>query len=278
MSELNEAYFNNYLQVHNLDPFDVFDEGDRRLTEKIALLKANPDIKISDFGTRRHFSMQWQNYVLERLIDECPENLVGTSNIALANSLGIKPIGTFAHELPMVYAALADARGEDLRASHNRLLNDWYDQYGQDYSIALTDTFTTDFFFEDFTKEQAQTWKGVRQDSGDPFDFGENLIQFYQDKGINPLTKIVVFSDGLNIKAIIGLQKQFENRIQTVFGWGTDLMNDLGVKPLNIVMKATHVKLPDTNQEADTVKLSDDQGKHIGPSVLLERYQNDFRS
>ncbi len=273
MSELNEAYFEGYLQAHGINPFDVYEEGDRRLSEKVAILQANPDIKIADYGTRRHFSLRWQKHVVERLVSECPENIVGTSNVALADSLGIKPIGTFAHEMPMVYAGLADARGEDIRLSHNKFLQDWFNIYGEDYSIALTDTFKTDFFFSDFTPEQFAEWRGVRQDSGDPYDFGEKLIQFYENLDIDPKTKTVVFSDGLDINTIVALQKHFGDRIKVLFGWGTSLTNDLGIKPLNVVMKATHVNDLRTGNGADTVKLSDNPGKHTGPPELVKDYE-----
>lgn len=272
MSELNEQYFENYMITHDIDPIEVYEEGNRRLDEKIAILQANPDIKIIDFGTRRHFSLRWQKHVLQRLQDECPENLVGTSNVGLAQTTGEKPIGTFAHEMPMVYAGLAQARGLDIRESHNQFLNDWHDQYGENLSIALTDTFTTDFFFEDFTDQQAQDWKGVRHDSGDPVEFGERLIKFYEDKDIDPTEKTLVFSDGLGIDTIVALNKHFKGRVNVAFGWGTTLTNDLGLKPLNIVVKATHVKTAE-GQQANTVKLSDNPGKHLGPAELVHDYQ-----
>lgn len=273
MSEVNEAYFEGYLQSEGLDPIEVYEEGDRRLSEKIAVLQQNPDIKFAEFGTRRHFSYRWQQHVLGRILEECPENVIGTSNVALAEHYGIQPIGTFAHELPMVYAALAQARGQDVRASHNTLLRDWYKRYGEDYSIALTDTFRTDFFFADFTADQANTWDGVRHDSGDPYEFGERLIEFYESKGVDPCTKSVVFSDGLDIDTIVALHNHFKGRIKASFGWGTTLTNDLGIKPLNVVMKATHVRLPETGQEAYTVKLSDAIGKHMGPEELVREYE-----
>lgn len=275
MSETNEAYFESYLLAHNLNPLDVYNEGDRRLDEKIAILRANPDIKFADFGTRRHFSLRWQEHVLERLLAECPDNMVGTSNVALAKKYGTRPIGTFAHEMPMAYAGLADAREQNVRASHNRFLRDWYNRYGYDLSTALTDTFGTDFFFSDFTSEQAATWRGVRHDSGDPYEFGERLISFYTANGVDPTTKTVVFSDGLDIGQIVNLQRHFCGRINTLFGWGTTLTNDLGIKPLNVVMKLTHVRLPDGRQ-AETVKLSDNPGKHTGPTQLVNKYQNDY--
>jgi nicotinate phosphoribosyltransferase len=274
MSEVNEAYFEGYLQAHGINPFEVYDEGDRRLSEKVATLQAHPDIKFADFGTRRHFSLRWQEHVIERLLAECPDSIVGTSNVALAHKYGIKPVGTFAHEMPMTYAGLADARGGNIRASHNRFLEDWFARYGADLSTALTDTFGTDFFFSDFTQKQAEAWRGVRHDSGDPYEFGERLIQFYESQDIDPTTKVCVFSDGLDIAQIVALQEHFGNRIGTLFGWGTTLTNDLGIKALNVVMKATHVR--SGNVEADTVKLSDNAGKHTGPQVLVDAYQFNY--
>ncbi len=275
MGEVNEAYFEGYIEANGMDIMDVYEEGDRRLSEKIAILQANPDIKFSDFGNRRHFSLRWQRHVLERLMEECPDNLVGTSNVALAMNLGLDPIGTFAHEMFMVYAGLADARGENIRASHNRLLQDWYGRYGKDLSIALTDTFGSEFFFSDFTQEQAEEWRSLRHDSGDPVEFGEKVIEFYENMGIDPQEKTIVFSDGLDINEIVKLHKLFKGRINVVFGWGTTLTNDLGADALNIVMKATHVRTTD-GREADTVKLSDNPGKHTGPPEKIKEYQHEF--
>jgi nicotinate phosphoribosyltransferase len=255
---------------------EIFREGDRRLSEKLTILQQNPDIKFADFSTRRRFSLAWEKHILERCLEECPENIVGTSNVALARELRMKPIGTFAHEMPMVYAGLASARGRDIRASHGRILNDWYDRYGKDLSIALTDTFTTDFFFQDFTSEQAAAWRGLRQDSGDPFAFGEKAIRFYQENGIDPREKTIVFSDSLDIGRIVTLAQQFKGRINTLYGWGGNFGSDLGFKNLNCVMKATHVRDSYSGNEADTVKLSDDKGKHTGPAMEIRRYKKEF--
>jgi len=170
----------------------------------------------------------------------------------------------------MVYAGLKGDTDEALRASHGQLLDDWYDQYGEHLSVALTDTFTTKFFLEDFTEEQATAWKGVRHDSGDPFEFGENIIKMYEGFGIDPIGKVIVFSDGLDLDKIVELQDYFGGRINLVYGWGTTLTNDLGPKALNIVMKATEVN------GDPTVKLSDDIGKHTGPQSEVDRYDRVF--
>lgn len=274
MANVSEGFFENYLIAHDINPTDVYNEGDRRLSEKIAILQAHPDIRIADFGTRRRFSLKWHEHVLERLVAGCPDNLVGTSNVALARKYNLKPIGTFAHEMPMVYAALAEIRGQDVRGSHHRFLEDWYDLYGEEYSIALTDTFGTDFFFKDFTAEQAKKWRGVRQDSGDPFAFGEQLIRFYSELDIDPKSKVLVFSDNLNFRKIIELKEQFGNRIHDLDGIGTNLTNDLGLTALNMVMKATRVQTAEAT--AATVKLSDDKGKHTGPPEVVALYEDKY--
>lgn len=267
MSELNELYFANKLATEGSSIDELYREGDRRLDEKIAKLAARPDIKFSDFGTRRRFSYDWQKHVIERVATELPDNFIGTSNIYLARVLGLKPIGTFAHELPMVYSAMADASEENPLNGHNRVLQDWDRTYKGDLSTALTDTFTTDFFFADFTPEQAESWKALRHDSGDPIEFGDRVIEFYENLDINPTNKTIVFSDGLDIDTIIELADYFKGRINVTFGWGTTLTNDLGVKANNFVMKAVNVN------GTPTVKLSDAEGKHTGPSDKIELYK-----
>lgn len=276
MSEVSEMYFEGFIIAHDIDIFEVYEEGDRRLTEKIEYLKANPGVKISDFGTRRRFSLRWQKHVDERLKNECPENLIGTSCVALAQSLDLKPIGTFAHEMPMVYAGIADAQGQDVRASHGEMLDDWFDRYGDELGVALSDTFGTDFFFDDFTLERSNNYRSTRQDSGDPIEYGEKTIAHYEKLGIDPTTKNIVFSDGLHLPGTVDpIFKHFQGRINQGFGVGTDLTNDLGLKALNQVMKATHVALPG-GEAADLVKLSDNAGKHTGPEELVRRYQETF--
>ena len=266
MSEINEIYFRNKLAREGYSLEEVYAEGDRRLDEKIKLLKSRPDIKFSDFGTRRRFSYDWHRHVIERVANELPDNFVGTSNIYLAHKLGLKPIGTFAHEMPMVYAALADKAGNNPLSGHNQALKDWQDTYGNELSIALTDTFTTDFFFADFTSEQMASWKGLRHDSGDPIEFGNKAIEIYKKNGIDPLEKTIVFSDGLDVDEIIRIADYFKDKINVTFGWGTTLTNDLGITPNNFVMKATEV------DGVPTVKLSDTSGKHTGPGDKIREY------
>ncbi len=266
MSEINEIYFRNKLAIEGASIDKLYTEGDRRLDEKIALLRERPDIIFSDFGTRRRFSYEWQRHVISRVATELPDNFAGTSNIYLAHELGIKPIGTFAHELPMIYAALADNRGESPLNGHNQVLQDWDEVYEGDLSTALTDTFGSEFFFTDFTPEQATSWKALRHDSGDPFEFGDRVIRFYEDTDIDPHEKTIVFSDGLDIDMIIKLADYFKGKIHIMFGWGTTLTNDLGIRANNFVMKAVRVG------HISTVKLSDVAGKHTGPEAFIDRY------
>ena len=267
MSIVNECYF-TALQTQTGRALQA--EGDARLAAKITLLQRQPDIKIVDFGTRRRYSAAWQFHVLQQLQMQCPTQLVGTSNVAYAHVFGLKPIGTYAHEMPMVYAALAPHVPGAVRAAHQQFMCDWYARYGADLAIGLTDTFGTERFFADFDRTQALLWRGLRHDSGEPIAFAERVISFYELHGIDPLTKTIVFSDNLTIDRIVALHDRFAGRIQLVYGWGTTLMNDLGVPALNIVMKTTHA------DGQPTVKLSDHAGKQSGPPEQIARYQHEY--
>lgn len=267
LSTINELWFK---RVGTYPEFRT--GGHERLTHAIKTLRNRDYIEFSDFGTRRRFSQDWHREIVSRLAVELPEQFVGTSNPHFAREFNLTPIGTFAHEMPMVYAGLTDEMWHgrsNVLESHKQMLNDWYETYGEDYAIALTDTFGTEFFFKTFTKSQAEKWRGLRHDSGNPFEFALQAIRFYADKGIDPLTKTLVFSDGLDLETIIALAN-FRDRINVTFGWGTGLTNNVGVHPLNIVMKATAVN------GVGTVKLSDNVGKHTGTAGNIERYL-DFR-
>ncbi len=275
MSEVNQLYFEEMVEAKGLDINELYAEGDHRLDEKIAYFQANPDVKFADFGTRRRFSLEWQEHVIERLATECPDNFIGTSNIHLSAKLGRKPIGTFAHELPMIYAGVADARDEDIRASHGHMLDDWYGKYGKDLGIALSDTFGTDFFFESFTREQAKKYVGTRQDSGDPIAYGKKAIQFYERNGLDPADQKTIFSDGLNIQKVDRIKRCFSGILGNSYGIGTDLTNDLGLVAGNNVMKATRVHLKN-GKNAGLVKLSDDEGKRTGSEADVRRYAEEI--
>ena len=265
MSEVNELYYKNLIEQNGLNMNEVLAEGDRRLSEKIERLKGS-DIKFADFGTRRRFSAAWQDHSIGRLAAELPDNFVGTSNPWFAYKHNLAPIGTYAHEMPMVYAGLADEAGLNPLDGHTQMMTDWFDRYDEDLSIALTDTFTSDFFFSDFSPEQAAQWRGLRHDSGDPVEFGEKAIAFYEAQGVNATEKTIVFSDGLDLDTIFELADHFKDRVNVLFGWGTSLMNDMGLRANNFVMKATAVN------GTPNVKLSDVASKHTGPEEKVDQY------
>ncbi len=271
LSIVNELYYRAVLERDGVNRWEARAQGKLRLERKLRLLKDRaPLARIIEFGTRRRFSRAWQEEAIRTILEICPDQLLGTSNVRLARKFGLKPIGTFAHEMPMVYSGICHADDGDIRRSHNLMLRDWWDEYGGPLSIALTDTYGTDFFFRDFTREQAEAWRGLRQDSGDPFEFGEKAIRFYRDRFIDPKGKVVIFSDGLDEQAVIALQERFAGRIGLAFGWGTNLTNDLGFAPLSLVVKVV------VSCGHPTVKLSDTLGKAMGPAEEIERYVRIF--
>lgn len=244
--------------------------GDENLTKKIETLKQNPNVRFTEFGTRRRHSYEWQKHVVERLKNEVPEQLVGTSNVLLAKELGLKPIGTMAHEMLMVGSRLFGDSDDNIKSSHGRILDMWFDLYGEKLSIALTDTFGSKFFFEDFGKERAEKWMGLRQDSGSPEEFAKTEIEYYKNLEINSTNKTFVPSDGLICPVITNLTNSFSKDINVIAGWGTDLTNDVGFKPLSIVMKATQAN------GQGLVKLSDNIAKAVGSPEDIERFKRIF--
>lgn len=270
LSIVNELYYRVILSRDDLDLRIIKAEGQDRLEQKVKIIRQYPRLRFVEFGTRRRFSGDWQEEVLTTLLDEVPTNLLGTSNIHLARTFNLRPIGTFAHELFMIFSGIFRASDEELRSSHNKVLQYWWEMYGAALSVALTDTYGSDFFFSDFTAEQAHNWRGFRQDSGDPILFGEKAISFYEQLGIDPTTKLLLPSDGLDIEMIVRLQKHFEGRIGLGYGWGTNLTNDLGLKPLSLVVKAV-----EANGQG-LVKLSDNLAKATGKLKDVERFKQVF--
>ena len=241
-----------------------------RLNKKIEIINQNP-FSFLEFGTRRRYSKQIQDDVIWNLQGRVSSSCFkGTSNVYFAKKYGLIPKGTMGHEAFMVLAGINDYNNDMLAISHDRMLYLWQCLYGKDLSIALTDTFGTDFFFKDFTKEKAEFWNGLRQDSGDPIEFGYKAIKFYKDKNIDPKKKVVIFSDGLNIDKILELEKEFKDKLITGYGWGTNLTNDLGFDPLSIVMKAVGAN------KRPLVKLSDNLAKSVGDKKTVENYKNLF--
>lgn len=271
LSILNELYFRSLME--GLSKFRkecVFAEGVKRLEKKILEIKKYPLLTFTDFGTRRRFSRTWQEYVVDSVARELPGQFIGTSNAKLAEILSLDPRGTSAHEIPMVLAGIMGNSDESIRQSHNLGLSDWWDLYGWGLSIALTDTFGTDFFFRDFSKKQAALWKGLRQDSGDPFTFGRNAIAFYESLGIIPKDKTLIFSDGLDVSLMVALFMEFHEKIKTTFGWGTNLTNDLGFPALSIVVK------PVEACGRPLVKLTDNIKKAMGDPETVEKFKRIF--
>lgn len=269
---LNELYYE--ATTKHLSRFErecLYAEGRMRLAKKIKNLRRHPRITFIEFGTRRRFSRAWQVEVTRTLAEEMPsEQFRGTSNTKLAMDLGLLPMGTAAHELDMVMSGIFSSTDDELRGSHNRVLREWWDEYGDGLSIALTDTFGTDFFFRDMTREQAFAWKGLRQDSGDPIECGERAIQFYASHGVDASKKLFIPSDGLDIDKILAIDAALYGRIGLSYGWGTDLTNDLGLKPLSLVVKAVRAN------GNGLVKLSDNLAKATGDPKDVERYKRVF--
>ena len=228
---VNEVYFRHKMPVADEK------EGMKRLRAKIDLIRNEPDndnLKITDFGTRRRFSRAWQTTVTETLIRELGrEKFAGTSNVDLARRYGLIPIGTMAHE----YLQACQALGPRLRDSQVYGFEMWAKEYRGDLGIALSDVYGMDPFLKDFDMFFCKLFDGARHDSGDPFLWGEKMIEHYRRNKCDPRGKTLIFSDALTVPRIIELYRRFNHRIGVGFGIGTNLMNDLGPEPLNIVVK-----------------------------------------
>jgi len=251
---VNELYFRRLAQP------DTLAEGRRRLAEKIDLLRAfgnepphRHPFEFFDFGLRRRFSGDWQREVVQTFKRELPQYFKGTSNVLLARDLGLVPIGTMAHEYLQTYQAL----GVRLRDHQKAALEDWVQEYRGDLGTALTDVVGMDAFLADFDLYFAKLFDGLRHDSGDPFVWGEKALAHYAKLRIDANTKRLVFSDGLDVPRALALYRHFADRTQLGFGIGTNLSNDVGLTPLNIVMKLTHCN------GQPVAKLSDSPGKTL---------------
>lgn len=233
------------------------------VSNKVAAFK-ELGIKFADFGTRRRYSYAVQDLVVKTLQKEGIGTFMGTSNVHLAMKYQTKPIGTHAHEWFMFHAARYG-----YKMANTMGLEHWVDVYRGDLGIALTDTFTTDVFFDQFDKKFAKLFDGVRHDSGDAIEFGKKTIAHYEKLGINPLTKTIIFSDGLNYEKVERIAQHFNGKIGLSFGIGTNLTNDVGLKPMNIVIKMIQA-LPEDKQWTGVIKLSDEPHKHTGKSEDIE--------
>jgi len=226
-------------EVYNrrVHPEPDFAEGRCRLVTKLAQINAvtDPEFRIADYGTRRRFSRDWQDEVVRTLKAGIGPKFVGTSNVKFAQEQDMTPLGTMAHE----YLQACQAVGPRLIDSQVFAFNTWAREYRGDLGIALSDVCGMDAFLRDFDLFFCKLFDGVRHDSGDPFEWGEKLIAHYRRMRIDPLSKTMVFSDSLNVPLAIRLFEYFKGRSQTAFGIGTNLTNDLGYEPLQIVIKMT---------------------------------------
>jgi len=246
-----------------------------RLWEKIERLRALDGVKIADFGTRRRHSFLWQDWCVQAMIEGLGPSFIGTSNCRIAMRRDIEAIGTNAHELPMVMAALADSDTE-LREAPYKVLADWHVEHDGNLRIILPDTYGSEGFLE-HAPDWLAGWTGIRIDSGDPAEGAETAIRWWKSRGEDPTEKLVIFSDGLDVGKIEELQRQFAGRVRPSFGWGTLLTNDFrglvpgdGLAPFSLVCKAVSAN------GRPTVKLSDNPNKAMGPAAEVERYKRVF--
>ncbi|WP_374578593.1 nicotinate phosphoribosyltransferase [Phenylobacterium sp.] len=248
-----------------------------KLWEKVERLRALPDLAISDFGTRRRHSFLWQRWCVEALKEGLGPAVLGTSNVLLAMEGDLEAIGTNAHELPMVAAALARDDAE-LRAAPYRVLDEWRQAYGGNLLIVLPDAFGTRAFLND-APDWVADWTGFRPDSAPPIEGGEEIIAWWKRKGVDPRGKLLVFSDGMDIASIEAAHRHFHGRVRMSFGWGTNLTNDFrgclpgggeALDPLSLVCKVTEAA------GRPAVKLSDNPEKATGDPAEIARYLRVF--
>ena len=245
---INEIYFN----YSGFSDDDILRIGNERLDAKIEALKKHP-ILFADFGTRRRFSKTWQDKAIEKLKNSLPRSTFGgSSNMFLAKKYDVPAIGTFAHEFVQLGQALDSVT---LSSSQRHQFQVWADEYRASLGTCLSDCLGFDYFLRDFDKYFANLFDGVRQDSGDPYECGDKLIEHYKKCKIDPMTKTLCFSDSLDIKSAIKLSEYFKDRIKVSFGIGTNLTNDVGLPRLNIVFKMTEAN------NKPVAKLSDTPGK-----------------
>ncbi len=249
---VNELFFRHF------DAGAALAEGRRRLSAKIELVRTfgtrparRHPFEFFDFGVRRRYSGAWQEEVVRTFKEQVPQFFKGTSNVHLARTLGLVPIGTMAHEYMQGYQAF----GVRLRDFQKAALEDWVQEYRGDLGIALTDVVTMDAFLADFDLYFAKLFDGLRHDSGDPIVWGEKALAHYAKLRVDPHTKRLVFSDGLNLESAFRIYDHFADRVQSGFGIGTHLTNDVGLKTIHIVMKLTHCN------GQPVAKLSDTPGK-----------------
>lgn len=225
----------------------------------------NMGAEVSEFGTRRRFSYEVQDNLVGLLKEHMGKNLLGTSNVYLAMKHDLTPLGTHPHEWFMYHGA-----HYGYRMANSIGLESWVDVYQGNLGIALTDTYTSDNFFQSFSTKYSKLFDGVRWDSGNPFEFTDKVIDHYIKNRIDPKTKTIVYSDGLDMEKVKEIKAYVNGRIHEAYGIGTYLSNDVGVKPLNMVIKLFAAKPAGWSSFVPTVKLSDVEGKHTGIPEEIE--------
>ncbi|MBQ2110532.1 MAG: nicotinate phosphoribosyltransferase [Clostridia bacterium] len=244
---VNEVYFRTRYDYEELRR-----SAEERLNKKIAAFNDGTyTFSFAEFGCRRRLSLEWEDEVVRRFAFET-KNCVGTSNVYLAKKYNLTPIGTYAHEFVQMYQGIDSI---PLSFTNHYAMEDWYDEYRGDNGTALTDTLSTDLFLCDFNRSMVNNFTGVRHDSGDPYEWGEKIIAHYEKYGVDPKTKLLLFSDSLNFDRAEKLYRHFKDRAKVSFGIGTFCANDTCVEPLNIVIKLQTVN------ERPVAKLSDAEGK-----------------
>ena len=246
-----------------------------KLWEKVEALRKIDGLRIADFGTRRRHSFMWQDWCVQAMQEGLEGKFTGTSNCLIAMRREVEAIGTNAHELPMVYSALADSDAELAQAPYT-VMQDWHEEHDGNLRIILPDTYGTTGFL-DRAPDWLAKWTGMRIDSGDPATGAETAIRWWQSRGEDPKAKLVIFSDGLDVAKIAELQAQFRGRVKVSFGWGTLLTNDFrglvadgALDPFSLVCKAVSAN------GRPTVKLSDNPNKAMGPAAEVGRYKRVF--
>jgi nicotinate phosphoribosyltransferase len=246
-----------------------------KLWEKIEKLRNVDGLRIADFGTRRRHSFMWQDWAVQAMIEGLGDKFVGTSNCLIAMRREVEAIGTNAHELPMIYSALAET-DESLKRAPYDVLADWQEEHDGNLRIILPDTYGTEGFLRN-APDWLASWTGIRIDSGDPESSAEIAIQWWKDRGEDPAEKLIIFSDGLDAEKMVQLHRQFSGRTKVSFGWGTLLTNDFrglveqdALAPFSLVCKAVSAN------GRPTVKLSDNPNKAMGPANEVERYKRVF--
>ncbi|MEM6619269.1 MAG: nicotinate phosphoribosyltransferase [Pseudomonadota bacterium] len=246
-----------------------------KLWEKIERLRGVDGLGVADFGTRRRHSFMWQDWCVQAMQEGLGPAFTGTSNCLIAMRREVEAIGTNAHELPMVYSALADD-DETLAQAPYQVLADWHEEHDGNLRIILPDTYGTQGFL-DRAPDWLAAWTGIRVDSGDPAQATETAINWWRARGEDPRQKLVIFSDGLDDRKIMELHAQFAGRVRVAFGWGTMLTNDFRglvkgdvLKPFSLVCKAVAAN------GRPTVKLSDNPRKAMGPTDQIDRYKRVF--